>query len=188
MKANYFWQGDLVQLRQFREEDTPRKLEEYYDSQARRLLQDGITDLPPVSFEKYNKATGRDQIQMDDNDFNKNLMLAIENADKEFVGWINMWRRDPRSGVFECGFSIFKDFRRRGYAADALKIFLRYGFYELRMQKCNAACFADNTASVKLHKGLGFKEEGCRRREIYTDNQYHDLLLFGLLKEEFEAL
>jgi len=27
---------------------------------------------------------GNDEIQMDDNDFNKNLMLAIENGDKEF--------------------------------------------------------------------------------------------------------
>ncbi len=113
MNDYYFWKGDLVRLRQFREEDVSRKLEEYYDSEARRYLQDGVTDLPPVSAEQYRKAAGIDDVSLDDNDFGKNLMLAIENFDDDFVGWINMWRRDPRSGVFECGMSIFREYRRR---------------------------------------------------------------------------
>lgn len=186
MNDYYFWEGKLVRLRQFQEKDAERKLEEFYDSEARRYLQDGITDLPPVSVEQYKKLFKIDEVKLYDNDLNKPLRFAIENFDKNFVGWLTVWERNPRSGVFTFGISIFKEFRQKGYAFDAIKIILRYGFYELRMQKCNSGCFLDNSASIRLHEKLGFKKEGIRRREFFTNNKYYDLLLFGLLKEEFD--
>ncbi len=187
MKTNYFWQGELVRLRHFREEDAERKVEELYDSEARSYLQDGITDFPAPTVEQYKKYFKTDEITRSDDNLHKPFMFAIENFDGEFVGWINVWQRNPRSGVFEYGIGIFREFRKKGYAADAIKIILRYGFYELRMQKCNSACRDDNEASIKLHKSLGFKEEGRIRREIFTNNRYYDLLRFGLLKEEFKG-
>jgi RimJ/RimL family protein N-acetyltransferase len=44
-----------------------------------------------------------------------------------------------------------------------------------------------NDASVRLHKKLGFIEEGRRRRQFFLNGRYYDDLLFGLLREEFEA-
>ena len=35
MKSGYFWQGELVRLRHFREEDAERKVEELYESEGR---------------------------------------------------------------------------------------------------------------------------------------------------------
>ena len=187
MSEYYFWKGEKVRLRQFKESDISRKLEEYYDSEARRFLQDGITDLPPVTPEQYKKHFNLEDVELADNNLHSNIMFAIENFDGDFVGWINLWGRNPRSGVFNFGIGIFSEFRKMGYASDAIKIILRYGFYELRMQKCNSACCAANKASIKMHKGLGFKEEGLRRREIFTNNQYYDLQLFGMLREEFNG-
>jgi len=37
-------------------------------------------------------------------------------------------------------------------------------------------------------KRLGCKEEGRIRRHIYTDGEYHDELIFGLIGEEFDEL
>lgn len=184
----YFWKGDLVQLRQFKEEDTKRKVDELYDSEARGFLQDGMTDLPPVSPEQYKNLYKIDDVDLYDNNLHKDLRFAIEDFNNQFVGWLTLWGRNPRSGVFSFGVSIFKEFRGKKYAKDAIKIILRYGFYELRMQKCNSGCRADNKASAALHKSLGFIEEGRIRREIFTNNRYYDLLKFGLLKEEFELI
>lgn len=36
-------------------------------------------------------------------------------------------------------------------------------------------------------KKVGCIQEGVRRKVIYTDGQYLDLLLFGLTKDEFMA-
>jgi RimJ/RimL family protein N-acetyltransferase len=185
MSHHYFWKGQVVQLRQHHEQDVERKLEEYYDSDARSHLQNGITDLPPVSPERYRSLLKLEEQKHADTNLHEPLDFAIENLDKEFAGWVNIWQRDPRSGTFTFGVSIFREYRQRGYASDAIKIILRYGFYELRMQKCNSGCRSDNLASIKLHQSLGFKEEGRIRRNIFTNNQFYDLLYFGLLKEEF---
>lgn len=73
-------------------------------------------------------------------------------------------------------------------AEDAVRILLRYGFWERRYQKCNSACVDTNEASIRLHEKLGFSEEGRRRRHWFLDGEYRDDVLFGLTREEFDAL
>ena len=185
---SYFWRGDKVVLRQSLATDVPAKVSEYYDSEARRLLQQGVSDLPPISHEAFSKLYLGDE-KPNDRDICSKLSFAVDNLQGDYVGWIHIHSREPRHGRFEIGgISIFKQHRRKGYASDALGILLRYGFFELRMQKCNSSCMASNIPSRRLHERLGFVEEGQRRRHVFTDNQYDDLVLYGLLKEEFEKL
>ena len=48
--------------------------------------------------------------------------LAIESLDdRQLVGFVSTKNCDPRSGVFELGVKVLPEFRRRGYAADAIK-------------------------------------------------------------------
>jgi len=63
---------------------------------------------------------------------------------------------------------------------------LKYYFEELDYQKVTVQIYAFNEASLKLHKKLGFQQEGCLRRMIYTDGTYHDEIIFGLTVEEFK--
>jgi RimJ/RimL family protein N-acetyltransferase len=65
---------------------------------------------------------------------------------------------------------------------------LRYGFHERRYQKANSACLEINTESIRLHQTLGFREEGLRRRHVYTNGRYYDDILFGLTREEFDDM
>jgi len=65
---------------------------------------------------------------------------------------------------------------------------LRYGFWEQRFQKCNSACADSNDASIRLHQKLGFVEEGRRRRQLFFNGRYHDDILFGMTRQEFDAL
>lgn len=48
--------------------------------------------------------------------------------------------------------------------------------------------FADNTRSVRVLEKLGFTLEGRQRRQIYKWETYHDLLRYGLLREEYDTL
>ena len=178
----YFWQGEKVRLRAWQLEDAEKKWREYTDSEARSFLQYEM-GLPPVSLAAYTEQL---RPYCDFKDTSANIGFAIETLAGEFVGWINMHSIDRRNGVFGFGVSIFREHRRKGYAAEAVTILLRYGFYELRMQKCNSACLEGNVGSLRLHQSLGFREEGHRRRVAYLNGRYHDDVLFGLLKEEFD--
>jgi RimJ/RimL family protein N-acetyltransferase len=178
----YFWQGEKIRLRPMQIEDATQKLREYTDSEARAWLQLGI-ELPPVSLEKYLEqikplCNFKDTAQI--------TSFSIEKLEGEYVGWINLHSQNFRRGTFGFGISIFREYRKNGYAEEAVRILLRYGFYELRMQKCNSACIAINEGSIRLHQKLGFKQEGRVRRNIYLNGEVHDDLLWGLLREEFE--
>jgi RimJ/RimL family protein N-acetyltransferase len=51
-----------------------------------------------------------------------------------------------------------------------------------------STALAYNERSIKLHKRIGFREEGRSRQEIFKNGQYHDVLQFGILREEWRGL
>jgi RimJ/RimL family protein N-acetyltransferase len=113
------------------------------------------------------------------------VALAIETLAHELVGSISAARCDRRFGTFEYGLGIFRPFRRRGYASEAVRLLLRFYFDELRYQKANAGVYAFNEASLKLHAKLGMREEGRIRRAYFSGGVFHDELRFGMTAEEF---
>lgn len=179
--SNYFWQTELIRLRPLRPEDAEKKHREWMDTEARRMLESQL-DLPPVSLETFrqNLIAGCDF--KGDSDVRS---FAIDTLDGEFVGWINLFLGDPRHGRFSLGVSIFREYQRKGYALDAAKLILHYGFNELRCHKCNSACLDVNSGSIAFHKKLGFVEEGCRREVYFMNGHYHDEILWGMTFEEF---
>ena len=115
------------------------------------------------------------------------ILFAIENQPGEHVGGISFHSRHRKNGTFGFGVNVQREHRRKGYAENAVRILLKYAFLERRYQKCNSACVAINEASIQLHRKLGFVEEGRRRRHMFFNGQYHDDVLFGMTREEFEA-
>lgn len=107
-------------------------------------------------------------------------------ASGELAGTLNTHSTNPRVGTFMYGVAIAPTYQRRGYAAEAIRLVLRYFFAEKRYQKVNAEVYSFNAASIRLHEHLGFTLEGRLRRMVYTEGQFHDALVYGMLREEFE--
>jgi RimJ/RimL family protein N-acetyltransferase len=114
-------------------------------------------------------------------------MFAIENAEGINVGGISLHSREEKNGLFSFGVVISREHRRKGYAEEAIRILLKYGFWERWYQKCNSACAHTNDGSVVLHRKLGFIEDGRRTRELFCNGTYYDSILFGMTREEFDA-
>lgn len=112
--------------------------------------------------------------------------FAVENLAGELVGSIATHDCDRRNGTLSYGLNIRPEHRRRGYAAEAIIILLRYYFQELRYQKATVQVYSFNEASIRLHEKLGFQREGCLRRTIFTQGQYFDVIVLGLTVEEYD--
>lgn len=113
--------------------------------------------------------------------------FAIERLDGALVGTLNTHTTNPRCGTFRYGLGLFPEHQRKGYASDAIRLVLRYFFQERRYQKCNVEVYAFNTVSIRLHEALGFTLEGRLRRMIYTGGEFHDALIYGMTREEFDS-
>ena len=177
--GDHFWEGKKIRLRAIESCDWELFHQNDYDSEAARLS-DVI--YPPRSSEAAQKwAEKQSEREVEDHE----MMLAIETLDEELVGTIAAFNCNRTSGFFYYGLAIFRDHWRKGYATEAISIFLKYFFEECRYQKVNAFVYEFNEASIHLHKKLGFKCEGRLRRTYFTKGQYFDEFIFGLTVEEF---
>lgn len=176
---SYFWQGALVRLRAIEPADWETFQGWNSDSDASRETY----YLPfPKSDEAARRWAEKEATKGPDND---TIRLVIETLDGEMVGTINTHSCDPRNGTFGYGLAIGENHRRKGYAAEAITLVLRYFFGELRYQKANVQIYSSNEPSIRLHEQLGFTLEGRLRRMIYTQGEYLDEILFGITAEEF---
>ncbi len=177
--SRYFWQSEQVRLRPFRLDDAEMRFTEFLDSPTRQAHMSGIELPTTVELQRSwleNVADCRD------------TLFVIENLDGVPVGWVSLHSRDQKNGTFSFGVAVYRDHRGHGYAVEAVRILLRYGFWEQRYQKCNSICVHTNEASIRMHLKLGFVEEGRIRRNSFFNGQYHDDVLFGMTREEFDAL
>lgn len=100
------------------------------------------------------------------------------------IGFVNIIQKDR---VAELGIAIGeKDYWSKGYGTEAAQLLIRYGFEQVNLHRINSSVFAFNERSLKLHRKLGFQEEGRQRKTHFRNGQYWDRVMFGLLREEWE--
>ena len=76
-------------------------------------------------------------------------------------------------------------YRRRGVAKDALITLLNYAFNELNLHKVLLEVYEFNQSAYELYKKVGFVLEGRLRQNSFKMGKFYDLLIMGMLKEEF---
>src|SRR5918997_4412420 len=175
------WQGERVRLRAIE----PSDWEAYFawnqdDEQSRR-----ISTIPfPQSAEAVRQWAQQEATRKPEGDA---FRFVIENASGEVVGDLATHHCDPRAGALAYGIAIRREHRRNGYAAEAIRLVLRYYFRELRYQKATVTVYSFNEESARLHEKLGFQLEGRIRRTEFTGGALHDKLIYGITAEEFAA-
>jgi RimJ/RimL family protein N-acetyltransferase len=75
--------------------------------------------------------------------------------------------------------------RGKGYGSQALQMLVRFAFNELNLYRISAIVPEYNTTAIHLLKKYGFVEEVRRRQSVERDNRRWDLLIFGLLSDEW---
>ena len=174
-----YWQGKNILLRAMEPYDAATFYEWDQDSDMGRFV-DRVW--PPVSLESQRRMTERESTK----EPGDNFFFVIENLQGEMVGMIDTHGCDRRTGAFGYGVAVRAAHQRRGYAAEAIRMVLRYFFEELRYQKVTVEIHSNNLASAALHEHLGFQLEGRVRRAVFDGGQFWDNLIYGLTIEEFQ--
>ena len=86
----------------------------------------------------------------------------------------------------EIGYWIAKPFWRKGYATEATKSVIEFGFNKLNLNRLTSSHLAKNPASGRVLEKSGLKKEGVLKEHILKNSEYHDLVIYGLTKNDFE--
>jgi RimJ/RimL family protein N-acetyltransferase len=113
-----------------------------------------------------------------------------EKSSGKLVGWCsityNSWAKRFTSA--EIGLAIGeKDRWQKGYGTEVVSLLLKESFEQLNLHRAGWWTYAENKASIALAKKMGFKEEGRLRENVFFDNQFHDNVVLGLLKNEYDS-
>ena len=120
----------------------------------------------------------------------KNLRFAIETKEDGIIGMADLRNIDWKNRTASHGMKIGnRDYRKKGYGTDVVMAVMRYAFYELGLNRLECNILDYNIPSQKLYiDKCGWTVEGKKRQHIFKNNKFHDQLIVGILKEEYEEL
>lgn len=73
----------------------------------------------------------------------------------------------------------------KGVAKEASELILEYGFMTLNLNRIYCGTSVNNIAMQKVAAYMGMKEEGIRRKALFKNGSYVDILEYGLLRDEY---
>jgi [ribosomal protein S5]-alanine N-acetyltransferase len=93
------------------------------------------------------------------------------------------------AGVHEgdIGYELSPDHWGLGYATEAARAIVAFGFTELKLHRIWSWCVADNVGSANVLRKVGMQPEGRLRENEWYKGRYWDTLLFGVLDTEWRA-
>lgn len=127
------------------------------------------------------------QSLIDNRDSSPNITLAlVRKADQQLIGMISL-RPDQRFSRAEMGYWVGVPYWRQGYASEAARRMVDYGFAELGLNRVYATYLVHNVASRRVMEKAGMTYEGTLRQHVQRSGTFHDLGYCGILRGEWEA-
>jgi len=74
----------------------------------------------------------------------------------------------------------------QGYGSDAMRVLLRFAFAELNLHRVSLSVFGYNPRARRSYEKVGFVVEGAMRERLRRDGQRWDMVMMGILREDWQ--
>ncbi len=174
-------EGKLVRLRAMEADDLEPNYRWMNDGEVTRYL---ATRYPISRAEERRWLEGRPA-----NGYAHGVFFAIETKNGVHIGNTNLMQVHPEDRKAAFGIMIGdKDYWSNGYGTDAIVTLLRFAFGEMNLNRVWLHTFDFNERAQACYRKCGFIEEGRLRQHYYAMGRYWDVVVMGVLRDEFEAL
>ena len=85
----------------------------------------------------------------------------------------------------EIGYVLNSKFWGRGIAAEAVHEIIKFGFTTLGLNRIEAVFLPENERSKRVLIKCGLKSEGIRRSAMIVKNEYRDVEIFSIIRDEY---
>lgn len=97
----------------------------------------------------------------------------------EYIDWSNR--------MTEIGYWLTADVEGKGLVTKACRILIAYAFDDLELNRVQIRCATENLRSRAIPEKLGFTQEGVSRQVERLHDRYVDLVIYGMLANEWRA-
>lgn len=141
---------------------------------------DGKRDLDAV-IDQFHKVT---------HDNSRMWLTILDKKTRNAIGRVGITSIDEINDSMDLTIIYIADesMRGKGLGSEAIEAVLELAFTRFGMHRVSLDYFLDDDIGAHLYSKLGFRKEGIMVRAGKQNEQYYDLQLMAILKEEWEAL
>jgi RimJ/RimL family protein N-acetyltransferase len=172
--------GQKVRLRAYTKDDLPKAREYLNHPEVAQMMRIGIPfPLRPEDEQKWYDSL--------DANGETHYGFAIESKnDGQYLGGCGVHGIDAKNHLATLGIFLGHEHIGKGYGLDAMQVLVAFCFAEINLNKVKLFVFAFNRRGIACYRKVGFKVEGKLRQEVFRGGKYHDTLVMGLLRSEWE--
>lgn len=148
---------------------------------------------PEIRYPIGNPIRNRDEIDVSTERGTEQFLVCLESEKSspgqpessalEAIGQVNLTEMNYKRP--ELGYWISPHMQGKGYGKEAVTLVVDHAFRSYDTPAIGAEAYDFNEASRELLESLGFTREGCRRKFMFVDGAYRDMIQYGLLREKW---
>lgn len=113
---------------------------------------------------------------------------VVEKATGRLIGSCGFTVCHPLHWRAEIGYALGEEYWGRGYATEAVAAAVNFGFEGMNLNRVEALCFVENTASMRVLAKLGFCCEGTLHQYLYAKGAYRDVKLYAIIRSQWKSV
>lgn len=117
----------------------------------------------------------------------ENTFAIIKKENNELIGNISLEIKYPVHRTATIWIFIWKkENQNKWYGTQAIQLMLNFAFNTLNLNNIMLEVFDFNQSAIKCYHKCWFKEIWRRRKAVFIQWQYHDVVFMDILAEEFK--
>lgn len=113
------------------------------------------------------------------------VLGVVRRCDDRLLGGVGLHLPDAESHLGMLGYVYHRDAWGQGYATEAARAIVSFGFDVLGLRRIWAGCDPENRASARVLEKIGMSLEGHLREDQRVRGRLRDSLMFGILATEY---
>lgn len=110
----------------------------------------------------------------------RKFTFCIKLSDQS-IGLIALNLGNKKYEIGEIWYKFLPEFWNQGFATEALKVLIHFGFHELKLHRIEAGCASKNIGSVKVLEKAGMIRESHKRQHLPLKSGWADCYEYGML-------
>lgn len=140
----------------------------------------------PMTHEDCAEAVGLRTGQISFSGEGDKIVLAAERIDDgRLIGEVSLIWRSVADQQAEIGYIFHPDVHRQGYASEASRTLLAFGFEVMGLHRIYARCDARNLASARVMKRLGMTQEAHFREHMKVKGRWDEEIICAILDRDW---
>ncbi|MEJ2747495.1 MAG: GNAT family N-acetyltransferase [Anaerolineae bacterium] len=107
-------------------------------------------------------------------------LAIIHLADNRLIGNCGIRVNNQAQREANIGYELDSRYWDQGYATEAARAILQFGFAELNMQRIWAKCVAENVGSARVLEKIGMRLEARELKKEFIKDAWRDHLIFAI--------